>query len=402
MSRTPAKAAGDDKTSVVLAVGALQLDGWRTIRVNNIAGIAKKWIAGLTVYEPGRPIEEVARTLGFDNPDDIIKLASNENSLGPSPLAIKAMCETASQMHRYPDGDAFTLTRALSNRLGILPGQLILGSGSNELIEFIGKVFLDRGTNIIMSDRAFVVYKLVADLCQADTIRVPMRKWTHDLNAMLAAITPETKLVFVANPNNPTGTMVTGKELDRFMDRVPDHVLVVIDEAYVELLPEDKQPDSLRYVREDRNVIVMRTFSKTYGLAGLRIGYGIAPADCIKLLHRVRQPFNLNSMAQVAALAALDDNAHVARTRRMVKAGLAYYERAFRRMRLDYVPSTVNFILVKTGRGRDIFNAMQREGIIVRPMDGYGLPDYIRITVGTRQENEHCIRALTKVLKKQG
>jgi histidinol-phosphate aminotransferase len=372
----------------------------RTTGVNNIDSIAKKWIAGLTVYEPGRPIEEVARTLGFKDPDDIIKLASNENALGPSPLAIKAMRDIAPRMHLYPDGDVFTLTRALANKLGILPGQLILGSGSNELIEFVGKVFLDRGTNIIMADRAFVVYKLVADLCQADTIRVPMRKLTHDLDAMLAAITSKTKVVFIANPNNPTGTMVSRKDLDRFMSRVPNHVLVAIDEAYVELLSEDKQPDSLRYVREDRNVIVMRTFSKTYGLAGLRIGYAIAPTNCIKLLHRVRQPFNLNAMAQAAALAALDDDTHVARTRRMVKAGLAYYEKTFKRLGMDYVPSTVNFILVKTGRGRDVFNAMQREGVIVRPMDGYDLPEYIRITVGTRQENEHCIRALKKVLEK--
>lgn len=369
------------------------------MNMSNIAKIAKTGIDTLSIYEPGRPIEEVARDLGFDDPDDIIKLASNENALGPSPLAVKAMRNAALQMHRYPDGGAFRLTSALANKLGISADCIIFGNGSNELLEFVGRVFLEQGTSIVMADCAFVVYKLVADLCRATTITVPMRGLTHDLNAMLAAITPDTRVVFIGNPNNPTGTMVTNRNLDRFMNRVPEHVVVVLDEAYVELLAPSKQPDSLRYIRENRNVIVIRTFSKTYGLAGLRIGYGIATGECIKLLHRVRQPFNVNAMAQIAALAALDDDAHVARTRRMMQTGLKYFEKAFIRLDLPFVSSVVNFILVKTGSGRTVFNAMLKEGVIVRPMDSYGLPDHIRITVGTREENERCIRTLAKVLK---
>lgn len=369
--------------------------------MSNITGISKRWISDLAVYEPGCPIEEVARNLGFEDSDDIIKLASNENALGPSPLAIKAMRTEAARMHRYPDGNVFSLTRALASRLGVSPGRIIFGNGSNELIEFVSKVFLEPGASIVVADHAFAVYKLAADLSRADTITVPMRNLTHDLDAMLAAITPNTRIVFVANPNNPTGTMVAARSLDRFIRSAPGHVLVVIDEAYVELLPPGRQPDSLRYVKEGRNVLILRTFSKTYGLAGLRIGYGVAQEECVNLLQRVRQPFNVNAMAQAAALAALDDKSHVARTRRMVQAGLAYYGRSFKRLGLSFVPSVVNFVLVKTGNGRGVFNAMLREGVIVRPMDGYGLPDYIRITVGTREENERCIKTLAKVLGKR-
>ena len=217
---------------------------------------------------------------------------------------------------------------------------------------------------------------------------------------MLQAITPQTRLVFISNPNNPTGTMVDGAALDRFMDAVPDHVVVVLDEAYIELLPAEKQPDTLKYVADDRNVIVTRTFSKTYGLAGLRIGYAVAPTDCIRLLHRVRQPFNANAMAQIAALAALDDDEHVARTREMVSAGLSYLETALTAMSVPFVRSVVNFMLVEVGNGRAVFEALQKEKVIVRPMDVYGLPDYVRVTVGTPEENERCVQALKKVLQK--
>ncbi|MEI6971232.1 MAG: histidinol-phosphate transaminase [bacterium] len=366
-----------------------------------ISQIAGRLNGSSEAYEPGRPIEEVARTIGFENPDDIIKLASNENSLGPSPLAVKAMRDDASRMHRYPDGTVFALTRALASTLRIPPGRLIFGNGSNELIDFVGKVFLEPGTGIITASHTFAFYKLVADMGRADTIKVPMRRMTHDLDAMLAAIGPKTRIVFVANPNNPTGTMVSARSLDRFMNRIPPHVLVVLDEAYVELLPPGMQPDSLKYLEQGRSVIVIRTFSKTYGLAGLRIGYGVATEECVTLLNRVRQPFNVNAMAQAAALAALDDKSHVAKTRRMVQSGLAYYGKAFKRLGLSYVPSVVNFVLVRTGKGRDVFEAMLREGVIVRPMDGYALPEYIRITVGTREENERCIRTLARVLGRQ-
>jgi len=365
----------------------------------SFAQLARPWVAGLGVYEPGRPIEDVAREMGFANPDDIIKLASNENALGPSPKAAAAMRSAARRMHLYPDGGAFYLRQALAAKLHVSPDQIIPGAGSNEIIEFIGHVFLDDSTSIVMADRAFVVYKLMADMFRSRTIRVPMKAFTHDLDAMLQAITPDTRVVFVANPNNPTGTLVGQEGIDAFMARVPDHVVVVFDEAYIELLQPEDQPDCLKYVREGRNVIVLRTFSKTYGLAGLRIGYGIAPEDCIRLLHRVRQPFNTTAMAQTAALAALTDDDYVARTRIMTRDGLDYFEAAFHAMKLEFVPSSANFILVKVGAGRRVVDAMQRAGVIVRPMDPYGLPEYIRITVGTRTENRRCIAVLKSVLK---
>jgi histidinol-phosphate aminotransferase len=272
--------------------------------------------------------------------------------------------------------------------------QLLIGSGSNEILEFIGHAFLDENAGIVMANLAFVVYKLVAAMFGAPLVVVPMQNLTHDLDAMLAAITDKTRVVFVANPNNPTGTIVTQEALDAFMDKVPENVIVCFDEAYVELLPESQQPTTLDYVRQGRNVIVLRTFSKTYGLAGLRVGYAVAPASCISLLNKVRQPFNVNSMALAAAQAAVGDDAHVERTRKLVVDGLQQYYTAFEDMGLEYVPSLVNFVLVKVGRGRDCFEALKKLGVIVRPMDGYGLPDYIRITIGTAEENQKCIDAL--------
>ena len=361
--------------------------------------LARPWVTGLGVYEPGRPIEEVARELGLTDAGEIIKLASNENALGPSPKAVAAMKRVARQMHLYPDGGAFYLRQALADKLQVSADQILVGSGSNELIEFIGHVFLDESVNIVMADRAFVVYRLVADMFRARTLAVPMRDFTHDLEAMRRAITPETRVVFVANPNNPTGTCVEAAALDGFIESMPEHVVVVLDEAYVELMPQDRRPDMLRHVRAGRKVIVLRTFSKAYGLAGLRIGYGIAPAECIALMQRVRQPFNTTAMAQAAALAALDDDDYVARTRAMVSDGLDALQGAFQKMKLDYVPSSANFVMVKVGEGRKVFMAMQREGVIVRSMDPYGLPEYIRVTVGTRAENRRCLAVLKRVLK---
>ncbi len=365
---------------------------------------ANPWIQNLSVYEPGKPIEEVARELGFDDIESIAKLASNENALGPSPKAVKAMIACAEQMHRYPDGGGYYLRQALAEKFGVEPATLVLGTGSNELIELIAHVFLRKGINIVMADRAFVVYRLVAAAEEAETIAVPMKGggMTHDLKAMLKAITPDTRVVFIANPNNPTGTCVAPDEIDRFMDKVPDHVLTVFDEAYIELMPQALQPDTLKYVREGRRVALLRTFSKAYGLAGLRIGYGICEPGCAALLHRVRQPFNVNAMAQAAAIAALDDEAFVAKTRKLIEQGLAYFEQECAKAGLPTVPSVANFMLVKTGKGREIFKALQSEKVIVRPMDGYGLPDYVRITVGTRAENVQCMKALLKVTGRKG
>jgi histidinol-phosphate aminotransferase len=275
---------------------------------------------------------------------------------------------------------------------------LIFGHGSNELLAHMGYAFLGSGTEIVVADRAFVVYRMIADLYRARTVAVPMRDLTHDLEAMADAVTPRTRLVFVANPNNPTGTAVDPAAIDRFMARMPDSVTVVFDEAYVELLDPARQPDTLRWVREGRPVFVLRTFSKTYGLAGLRIGYAIGPEEGIEALDRVRQPFNVSAMAQEAALAALDDEAHVVRTRRMVARGLRQLERGLRDLGVDYTPSVVNFMLVRTGEGRRVFQDLQRRRVIVRPMDGYGMPDRIRVTVGTPRENRLFLAALESVL----
>jgi histidinol-phosphate aminotransferase len=360
--------------------------------------IAKQWLTGLKKYETGKPIEEVARELGFSSADDIIKLASNENALGPSPLAVKAMKKSARDMHRYPDSGAFYLRRALAEKLKVEPGQILVANGSNEIIEFIGHVFLDHNAEAVIASQAFAIFRLIIEMFQAKPVIVPMRNFTHDLKAMLSAITPRTKVVFIANPNNPTGTMVTAEEIADFMHHVPQHVVVALDEAYIELLPAEKQPDTLRYVREGKKIIILRTFSKTYGLAGLRLGYAVAPHEGIELMSQVRQPFNVNAMALAAAVAAIEDKAFVHKTRLMIVKGLRYFERNLKKLGIEYVPSVTNFMLVKVGDGRKVFQELQKEQVIVRPMDGYGLPEYIRVTVGKSSENAHCLTALQRVL----
>jgi histidinol-phosphate aminotransferase len=359
----------------------------------------KAFISDLRVYEPGRPIEEVARELGFDEIASIVKVASNENELGPSPLAIEAMQEAICEMHRYPDGGAFYLKRKLADKLDVDPSQLLFGCGSNELIVFLGHVFLGQGSNLVMGAEAFAVYFLVSALYEAGCIRVPMPEHTHDLEAMLDAVTPDTRLVAVCNPNNPTGTMVSQDAIDRFMERLPDHVVAVFDEAYFEVMPDERKPDLLKYIRAGRqNLIVLRTFSKGYGLAGLRIGYAVGHAELIGMLNKVRQPFNVNAMAQAAAMAALDDVTHLVETREMIFQGLEFFERELPKLGIGTVPSGANFILVQTGNGREVFEALQQRKVIVRPMDPYGLPDHVRITIGTPEQNQAVLAALKEVL----
>lgn len=360
--------------------------------------LANPWVAGLPVYEPGRPVEEVARELGFGSAAEIDKLASNENALGPSPRAIEAMRRVSTEMHRYPDGGAYYLKRALAGRLDVEPGWILPTNGSNEALELLGHAFLDKGVGIVMADTAFVVYRLIAAAARADVAAVPMRNYTHDLDAMLEAVRPETRIVFIANPNNPTGTAVEPKAIERFMDAVPDTTVVCFDEAYIEILPDELRPDCLRYVREGRNAVVLRTFSKVYGLAGLRIGYAVAPDECMALLNRVRQPFNANAMALAAAEAALGDDAHVERTQRLVREGLDYLTGELGRAGIPFVPAVTNFMLVEVGKGREVFVELQKRGVIVRPMDGYGLPQHVRVTVGSRAENERFMRELKAVL----
>ena len=355
---------------------------------------AHEHILSLTVYEPGKPVEELARDLGLRE-EDIIKLASNENPLGPSPKALDAMRRTLERAHFYPDGGGYELRNAVAERLGVDRLNIVLGNGSNEIIEFIGHAFLGPGDEVVVARHSFAVYKLMAQLFGADTVEVPDPRFTADLDAIVAAITPKTRAVFIANPNNPTGTMVGQEEIDRFMAAVPDHVLVVFDEAYHEFLAN--APDVLSYVREGRNVVVMRTFSKIMGLANLRIGYGVTTPEIAAVLQRTRQPFNANGIAQAGALAGLLDEEHMIRTRELTSEGREYLEKEFQTMGLEYVPSFANFVLVKVGDGKEVFEAMLRKGIILRAMGSYGLPEWIRISVGTMEQNHRCIAELKKL-----
>ena len=356
----------------------------------------------LPVYQPGRPIEEVARELGLPAAG-IIKLASNENPLGPSRLGLAAMRHALKQVNLYPDGNAFYLKQKLAGKLGVTPANLILGNGSNEVIEMIGHALLGgEGATaipeVVVSQYCFAVYPIVTALFGAKLVVVPAKNHAHDLDAMLAAITPNTRIVFVANPNNPTGTTANREELARFVNAVPANVLLALDEAYIEFLNEPL--DLLPEIRNSSkpNLLLMRTFSKIYGLAGLRIGYGIGHPDFIAALEKIRQPFNINLVAQAGALAALDDTKHVEKTRKVNLRGLKLYARTFRKLKLEFIPSQANFILVRVGDGQRVFGELQKLGVIVRPMGGYQLPEWIRISIGTPKENQRCLEALKTVL----
>ena len=354
----------------------------------------------LPTYQPGRPIEEVARELGMPAAN-IIKLASNENPLGPSPAALQAMQHVLAHLNLYPDGNAFYLKHKLADKLNVQPGNLILGNGSNEIIEFVGHAFMESGVDVGVSQFCFAIYPLTAKLFGANVITVPAKNYGHDLPAMLKAITPKTRVIFVANPNNPTGTVVSKQELIDFAAQVPANVLLVIDEAYIEFLSD--AADFISDIRRGQrpNLLLMRTFSKIFGLAGLRLGYGIGNPELITALEKIRQPFNINSIAQAGALAALDDADHMRRTRENNAAGLKLYTEAFQKLGLEFVPSAGNFILVRVGEGQRVFEAMQKLGVIVRPMGGYQLPEWIRISVGTPEENARCLEAVKTVLGKK-
>jgi histidinol-phosphate aminotransferase len=365
-----------------------------TVRLN-------PFLKNLPVYQPGRPIEEVARELNLPA-DSIIKVASNENPFGPSPLALAALQKAIAGVHLYPDGNAFYLKQKLAAKLGIEPANLILGNGSNEIIEFVAHALLEEGVaseqNVVVSQYCFAIYPIVAKMFGAKVITVPAKKYGHDLPQMLRAITPQTRIVFVANPNNPTGTLAPREELIQFVNEVPDDVLLVMDEAYIEFLEDAVDLIPLIQLGVRKNLILMRTFSKIYGLAGLRVGFGIGVPEFVSALEKIRQPFNVNSLAQIAAAAALDDHDHVRQTRANNFAGLDFFERALREMGVEFVPSFANFILARVGDGLKVFEAMQRQGVIVRPMGGYLLPEWIRFSIGTPAENERSLGALKGVL----
>lgn len=363
--------------------------------MDSLWDIANPQLKDVAVYEPGKPIEESARELACD-PGDIIKLASNENPLGPSPRAVTAMRRALANVQLYPDGGCYHLRNSLARKLGVMVPNLIVGNGSNEIIEFLAHALLKPGDNIVTSEHAFVAYKIVARVFGAKAIEAPARDYGYDLEAVLAAITPRTKLVFIANPNNPTGTLLTAKEIERFIARVPSNVVVVFDEAYYEFV--DHPPDTLRYVAAGRNVIVLRTFSKIQGLASLRVGYGIARPELIALLQKTRQPFNVSGIAQIAAVAALEDEHHQRQTKAVVDQGRAFLEREFAAMKLPFIPSAGNFVLVNVGDGNRVLQAMLQRRIIVRAMRGYSLPEWVRISIGTMKDNTKCIAALRQIL----
>jgi histidinol-phosphate aminotransferase len=363
--------------------------------MNQIFEKANQWLNDLVSYIPGKPIEDVARELGLE-PNQIVKLASNENPLGPSPLAVKAMQEALLKAHFYPDGGGYHLRVGIAEKFGLSIDNVMLGNGSNEIIEFLGHAFLQPGDNIVTAEHAFVVYKILAKLFGANTVEVPDPNLRHDLPAMAAAINERTKIVYISNPNNPTGTMVSENELDQFIDRVPKNVVVALDEAYYEFLQEP--PDTLKYLRNHPNVIALRTFSKIQGLAGLRIGYGLAHEELIRLLQKTRQPFNVNSIAQAGALAGLRDDAYQAKTREVVWLGRDFLQAEFRQRNLEFVPTVANFILLKVGNGKKVFHQLLKRGMIVRAMDEYKLPQWIRVTVGTAEQNRRFLEELDLVL----
>lgn len=356
---------------------------------------ANRFVCDLVAYEPGKPIDETARELGLD-PSQIVKVASNENPLGPSPMAKAAMRAAIEEAHIYPDGGGYRLRSGIAAALDLERSNVVIGGGSNEIIELLCHTFLNPQAELIAAEHAFVVYKLMASLFGAKYVEVPDPGFLHDLDAMADAITPATRLVFIANPNNPTGTMVDQPTIDRFMNRLPAHVIAVFDEAYIEF-PE-AAPDTLRYVREGRNICVLRTFSKIHGLAALRVGYGLAPAHLAELLQKARQPFNVNAIGQAGALAALADTAHTANTLRVNREGIAFYAKAFHDRGLEFVPSHANFVLVKTGAGDRVFREMLQQGVIIRAMSSYKLPDWIRISIGTGAQNRRCLEVLDAVL----
>ena len=361
--------------------------------------LANEHILGISPYEPGKPIEELEREAGIH---DGIKLASNENPLPPSDRVREAVTNALTSLNRYPDGSGYYLRQAIAKKHGVSADQIVLGNGSNELIELFVRTFLRPGDEAVVPHPSFVVYPMIVQAAGGIRVMVMLKDYRLDLEAMARAVTPSTKMVFIANPNNPTATIVTGDEVEAFMSRVPERTIVVFDEAYIEFALGPGFPETLNYVKQGRRVVVLRTFSKAASLAGLRIGYGVADADAISLMNRIRQPFNVNSLGQVAALAALEDEGHVLECVRMIEAGRHFLYDEFKNLGIRYVPSRANFILVDVGRSAaDIYQKLLRQGVIVRPMTPFGMETALRITVGTPEENRKLVKAMKTVLGKK-
>ncbi|HVA68424.1 MAG TPA: histidinol-phosphate transaminase [Candidatus Binataceae bacterium] len=353
-------------------------------------------VAAINPYEPGKPIEEVQRELGIGEP---AKLASNENPLGPSPMAVAAIRAALSDLHRYPDGGSYALRHKLAARHGVSADSIFMGSGSCEILNLLVYLFLRPGLNAVIADHSFVIYQLAVAASGGAAKTVALGPgYVFDLDAMADAIDERTRIVFLGNPNNPTGTIYRRAAWERFLARAPERVVIVADEAYFEFVRDPEYPDSMRYHDGSRLLVTLRTFSKIFGLAGLRVGYAVAREDIIRLLNNVRQPFNVTSLGQVAVMAGMDDAEHVRRTLEVNAEGMAYFEREFRRLGLEFVPSQANFILVDVGEGRAKYERLLAEGVIVRPMNGYGFPRHVRVSIGLEEENRRFIAALERVI----
>lgn len=361
--------------------------------------IIRQDILAVKEYIPGKPIEEVKRELGID---DVIKMASNENPLGPGKKAVAAISEAALSSHLYPDGAVFQLRKKLAAKLGVKEEQLIVGNGSDEILKMLGETFFCPGDELITADPTFAEYSFVAALMGAKTTAVPVKPdFSYDLDGMLKAITPKTKMIVLCNPNNPVGNIIRKPELDGFLKQLPENIIVVLDEAYAEYVTDAAYPESLAYLKDYPNVIILRTFSKIYGLGGLRVGYGIAGKEMIALLNRVREPFNVNKLAQAAAEAALDDTEHFQASLAVNNQGKKYLSVEFERMGLYYVPSETNFIFVRIEtKAEEFFRQMLKRGVIIRSGHVFGYPDFIRVTIGTEEQNKRFIREMKAILQR--
>ncbi len=361
----------------------------------SVKNLVKKSILSVKPYKPGKPIEEVKREFGLTN---VYKMASNENALGPSPKAVAAIKKGLLNIHRYPDGNSFYLKKALAKKFKLRLENLIIGNGSDEIIVLALRTFINKGDEVIIADPTFLVYKIAAAIVGAKIVSVPLKAFHYDLDAMKKKITRRTKMIFIANPDNPTGSYVNRTEVEQFLKGLPKDIIVFFDEAYYEYMYAKDYPDSMRYIGRG-NIIVSRSFSKAYGLGGLRIGWAAASKEISGYLNQVREPFNVNMLAQLGAIAALGDKKHVLRSQKLVKEGKKFLYEEFKKMKLFYVPSVTNFILLNVGEGSlQVYDKLMRKGIIVREMSAWGLKNFIRVTIGTNKENRLFVRYLKKFI----
>lgn len=362
-----------------------------------IQSLIPKYICDIAPYQGGKPVSELAREYNLEE-SLIVKLASNENPLGMSPKAREVILKSIDEIYRYPDGNVFRLKNAVSHKFNLNPDGLIFGNGSNDILELIARTFLKVGDEVIFSQHAFAVYSLVTQAMGAIGVKVPANNFSHDLSKMFDAINSKTKMIFIANPNNPTGTLILKNELKVFLGKIPQHIIVVLDEAYDEYLDGDDKSVGFTWLNEFSNLIISRTFSKAYGLAGLRVGFGASNPEIIQFMNRVRQPFNVNNLAQDAAVAALLDDAFVTESKILNNNGKKQLESAFQKLHLSFIPSFGNFISFKVDRASHVYEALLKAGIIIRPVANYEMPDYLRVSIGLKEENERFIQALEMII----